>query len=80
MPKQKTPEVSFETAITELEAVVTRLESGELPLDKALAEFEKGVELAKIGQQQLNDAQQRVQILLNDSKDEPLTPFNSGNE
>ena len=43
---------------------MTRLESGELPLEDALNEFERGVQLARQGQQKLQQAEQRVQILL----------------
>lgn len=68
---------SFETALSELEQIVTRLEAGDLPLDDALNEFERGVQLARQGQQQLQQAEQRVQILLKDSPDAPLTPFNA---
>lgn len=68
--------VSFESSLSELENIVTRLESGELPLEDALNEFERGVQLARQGQQKLQQAEQRVQILLNDSTDDAaLTPF-----
>ncbi|SPP32349.1 Exodeoxyribonuclease 7 small subunit [Arsenophonus endosymbiont of Aleurodicus floccissimus] len=39
--------LSFETSLTKLEQIVTRLESGELPLEKALSEFEQGIQLAR---------------------------------
>lgn len=80
MAKQQSKNLSFEAALTELENVVTRLESGELALDEALNEFERGIQLARQGQQQLQQAEQRVQILLNDSVDAELTPFNAGDE
>ena len=41
------PTLDFETTLTQLEAIVTRLENGDLPLEKALKEFENGVQLAK---------------------------------
>lgn len=59
---------------------MTHLESGELPLEDALNEFERGVQLARLGQQTLQQAEQRVQILLNDDKDAPLSPFNADQE
>ncbi len=78
---KKAPETpSFENALGELEQIVSRLESGELPLEDALNEFERGVQLARLGQQQLQQAEQRVHILLNDDKDAPLSPFDAGNE
>ncbi|WP_163616465.1 exodeoxyribonuclease VII small subunit, partial [Klebsiella pneumoniae] len=48
---------SFESALGELESIVTRLESGELPLEDALNEFERGVQLARQGQQKLQQAE-----------------------
>ncbi|KFK97605.1 MULTISPECIES: exodeoxyribonuclease VII small subunit [unclassified Serratia (in: enterobacteria)] len=68
--------ISFENSLSELERIVTRLESGELPLEDALNEFERGVQLARQGQQKLQQAEQRVQILLNDNHDDAvLAPF-----
>ncbi|CNL38466.1 exodeoxyribonuclease VII small subunit [Yersinia proxima] len=79
MPKKaaspETKAASFETSLSELEQIVTRLESGELPLEEALNEFERGVQLARLGQQTLLQAEQRVQVLLSDEVDAPLTPF-----
>lgn len=47
MPKKNDAPASFETALSELEQIVTRLESGDLPLEDALNEFERGVQLAR---------------------------------
>src|SRR5476651_791856 len=60
MPKKAEQPASFETALKELEHIVSRLESGELPLEEALNEFEHGVRLARQGQQTLQQAEQRV--------------------
>lgn len=54
----------FEQALTELEALVERLERGDLPLEEALSTFERGVELTRHCQSSLKAAQQRVEILL----------------
>jgi exodeoxyribonuclease VII small subunit len=54
----------FEQALAELEALVVRLERGDLPLDEALKTFERGVELTRHCQGSLRAAQQRVEILL----------------
>lgn len=67
--------LSFETSLTALEQIVTRLESSELPLEKALTEFEHGIQLARKGQKALQRAEQRVQILLQDDDDIPLDNF-----
>jgi exodeoxyribonuclease VII, small subunit len=75
MPKKNDAPASFETALTDLEQIVNRLESGALPLEEALNEFERGVQLARQGQVKLQQAEQRVQILLADNEDASLTPF-----
>lgn len=66
---------AFEETVSELEKIVQRLESGGLSLDEALSEFEQGVKLSRQGQQQLQQAEQRVQILLQESADAELSEF-----
>lgn len=70
--------LSFEDALQQLEHIVTRLESGDLPLEAALSAFENGIQLARQGQLQLQQAEQRVQILLSDEPDAALSPFAQG--
>ncbi|MGP4123232.1 MAG: exodeoxyribonuclease VII small subunit [Sodalis sp. (in: enterobacteria)] len=81
MLKKAEKPASFETALKELEQIVSRLESGELPLEQALNEFQQGVQLARQGQKTLQQAKRRVQILLNDTPNEnaQLTPFTPEN-
>jgi exodeoxyribonuclease VII small subunit len=64
-PMSETPEFppSFETALSELEALVTRMESGELPLAESLAAYKRGAELLAHCQAALKDARQQVQVL-----------------
>lgn len=76
----QTQPVSFENTLQELETIVSRLEAGELPLEQALHEFEQGVQLARLGQNTLQQAEQRVEILLANSETAPLTPFSADNE
>ncbi|MDC9595957.1 exodeoxyribonuclease VII small subunit [Xenorhabdus anantnagensis] len=71
---------AFETSLKELEQIVIRLESGELPLEDALNEFERGIQLARQGQKTLQQAEQRVQILLNHDALSPLDEFPSDAE
>ena len=56
--------VDLEKSLAELETIVEQLESGELPLDKSLKEFERGVRLSRECQGALQDAEQRVQVLM----------------
>lgn len=54
----------FEAGLTELEAVVKELEAGDLPLERALALFEKGTALSAACRKQLDDAETRVEQLI----------------
>jgi exodeoxyribonuclease VII small subunit len=54
---------TFESALTELENIVTRMEGGQLSLEQSLAGYKRGAELLKFCQAQLMDAQQQVKVL-----------------
>lgn len=53
----------FESAIAELEQIVKTLEEGELPLEKSLGLFERGVKLSKFCHNTLEEAERRIEIL-----------------
>ena len=55
---------SFEEGLTQLEKIVKDLESGDLPLEKSLELFEKGVRLSEACRKQLEEAESKVEILL----------------
>jgi len=63
MAKSKKP-LNFEQALAELEALVTAMESGEMTLEESLQAFEVGVKLTRECQQALQQAEQKVQLLL----------------
>jgi exodeoxyribonuclease VII small subunit len=67
--------VDFEASLAELEALVERLEQGDLPLDEALKSFERGVALTRQCQGALKAAQQKVEILLNSNANADPEPF-----
>ena len=62
------PELSFESAMTDLEALVTKIETGNLSLEESLKEFENGIKLSRICQSALKDAENRVKILSDDEE------------
>ncbi len=72
--------VDFEASLAELEALVERLEQGDLPLDEALKSFERGVALTRQCQGALKAAQQKVEILLNSSANADPEPFTENAE
>ncbi|HKW98535.1 MAG TPA: exodeoxyribonuclease VII small subunit [Bryobacteraceae bacterium] len=58
------PTATFETALDELEKVVKELEAGDLPLERSLELFEKGMALSETCRKQLEDAETRVEMLI----------------
>ncbi|BFT29763.1 exodeoxyribonuclease VII small subunit [Alteromonas sp. D210916BOD_24] len=66
---------SFEDTLAELESIVNEMENGELPLNKALEKFERGIALSRQGQQSLEKAEQKVKILLSAQGEETLNPL-----
>ena len=69
------PAPSFEQALSDLESLVETLEKGELSLEDSLQKFERGIELTRVCQQALQEAEQRVRILTGKTVDAPLEPF-----
>jgi len=65
----------FEKSLSELEALVQRLEQGDVPLEDALKTFERGVSLTRQCQTALRTAQQKVEILLARNGQETVESF-----
>lgn len=66
----------FEEHLAELEQLVERMEEGNLPLEESLKLFERGVQLTRTCQTALQEAEQKVQILLEEHGEPLLKPFN----
>ena len=66
MQNVKTDEISFEQAPQRLEEIVKSLENGNAPLDESLKLFEEGVGLVASCKEKLDNAEQKVKILLED--------------
>ena len=60
-----TGELKYEAALAELEMLVHNMESGRLPLEESIAAYRRGSELLRHCQQQLADAEQKIQVLEN---------------
>lgn len=60
---KNTPPKSFEHALAELEALVSQMESGQLPLEQSLAAYKRGAELLQYCQKSLADVEQQVRLL-----------------
>jgi exodeoxyribonuclease VII small subunit len=68
-------ENKFEDSMKELEDIVKRLESGDLPLEESLKIFEKGVALSRFCFNKLEEAEKRVSILIKDEGGIKREPF-----
>lgn len=62
-PKKSEKNLTFEEALESLENISSRLESGELGLDDSIAEFEKGMRLARFCQGKIEEAERKIEIL-----------------
>ena len=74
---KKTTEFDFEKALGELEALVKKMEQGELSLEESLRQFERGIALTRACQKALAEAEQKVQILMQNSGAAGLKQFDT---
>jgi exodeoxyribonuclease VII small subunit len=74
-PKKPQP-ANFESALKELETLVEDMEQGDISLEESLQKFERGIALSRACQQALQDAEQKVQILIEKKQADTLTDFN----
>ena len=77
MAKKPLKPFSFETAIAELEGIVSMLEKGDISLEESLKNFERGIELTRNCQQALQEAEQKVKILTQIDGEPSLQSFES---
>jgi len=61
--KTREPELNFEGAMDRLEKIVEQMESGKLPLEDLIVRYEEGMNLVKICQERLANAEQKIQII-----------------
>lgn len=77
MAKKKVENLSFEESLSELEKIVTALEQGDLNLEDAMTQFERGLSLSKHSQDKLATAEQKVKSLMSLDEDAPLQDFDN---
>jgi exodeoxyribonuclease VII small subunit len=75
-----TKKFNLEKALADLEELVEELESGDLPLEKAMKKFEDGIKLTRGCQTALKEAEQKVEILLKSAGSEDLEDFEVDDE
>ena len=74
------PKKTFEQAMKQLEQIVEALESGDLPLEKAISKFEEGIQLSKLCSNLLDETEKKITILTQGQKGEiSKKTFQNGN-
>jgi len=77
MARKQQETLAFEKSLKELEALVAKMEQGNLSLEESLQHFERGIQLTRACQQALKEAEQKVEILLKKSGQDDIVPFTS---
>ena len=77
MARKQQETLAFEKSLKELEALVAKMEQGNLSLEESLQHFERGIQLTRTCQQALKEAEQKVEILLKESGHDDIVPFAS---
>lgn len=72
--------ISFESAMEELELIAKSLEKGDLNLDESVKQFEKGIKLSKKCNEILESAEKRISILIQDGEDLKEEKFTGAEE
>ena len=80
MPAKKTITPDFESAMKELEQIVESMENDQLTLDESLKQFERGVDLSRICQNNLKKAEQKVEQLVKKHGELVIEPFDPDQE
>ena len=79
MARKTTPKtVNFEKSLKQLEALVEKLEKGELSLEESLKQFEQGIKLTRECRHALQSAEQKISVLSQDGKDWVETDLKDG--
>lgn len=66
-------ELSFETALSELESIVEKLEAPDVPLEKAIDYYQAGMKLSKLCDEKLTNAKEKMTVIL--TEEDQVEPF-----
>ncbi|HLH78154.1 MAG TPA: exodeoxyribonuclease VII small subunit [Candidatus Binataceae bacterium] len=67
-PKADSNNQKFEDGLADLEAIVARIDSGELPLEESIQAFERGVALVRALNQKLDEVEKKIEVLVRDNQ------------
>src|SRR2546425_3729591 len=71
-PKPRDAELNFEGAMDRLESIVEQMESGKLALEYLIVRYEEGMNLVKVCQERLSNAEQKIEIIARSSAGKPI--------
>ena len=73
---------TFEMAMKQLEQIVKDLETGDMPLEKAIKKFEEGIKISKFCSDKLDESEKKITLLMQDSDDKKASeiPFEMKDE
>jgi len=77
---RKTKQPDLESSLAEINTLIEQMEQGELSLEQSLERFERGINLIKHCQKVLQEAEQKVQILIQNNTQEDLQPYENNEE
>jgi exodeoxyribonuclease VII small subunit len=80
MTKKLSKLPNLEESLAEISQLIDKMEHGELTLDQSLANFERGITLVKHCQKVLEEAEQKVQILIQNTNQEELAAYGEGDK
>jgi exodeoxyribonuclease VII small subunit len=78
--KSKPSSGNFEASLEELESLVAAMESGDLTLEESLEHFERGIKQVRNCQKALDEAEQKVKVLMKDSGEDQLVDFDANQD
>jgi exodeoxyribonuclease VII small subunit len=77
---ENTPLPNFEATLAELEQIVQQMENGQQSLEEALSTFQRGMELSRLCEAGLKNAEQRVERLVSENGSDRVEPFKAGDQ
>jgi len=70
----------FEEAMAKLEALVRKMETGDMTLEESLKAFEEGIRLSRLCASRLDDAERRVEMLISENSNMTVQPLRENGE
>ncbi|MBO9609048.1 MAG: exodeoxyribonuclease VII small subunit [Paenibacillaceae bacterium] len=76
----KAEELSFEQAMDKLETIVSKLESGDIPLEQAIELFQEGMRLSQLCSGKLENVERKIEMLIEENGTYTKKPFTAGTD